>query len=86
MTGRRMLLWIGRHQVGLSLAMVVLWLANATIQIIAIASGDTGTNGGHVFSLVLALLLAVLSAASAVIALIAKKKKTAEDQTHRIDP
>ncbi|SFH98467.1 hypothetical protein E3O11_09965 [Cryobacterium levicorallinum] len=86
MTGRRMILWVGRHQIGLSLAMVVLWLANATIQIIAIANGDTGTNGGHVFSLVLALLLAVLSAASAVIALTAKTKKTAKDQTRRADP
>ena len=86
MTGRRMLLWIGSHQVGLSLTMVVVWLANATVQIIAIANGDTGTNGGHIFSLALALLLAVLSAASAVIALTAKAKKTTKDQTHRADP
>ena len=86
MTGRRIILWVGRHQVGLSLVMVVLWLANAMIQIIAIANGDTGTNGGHVFSLVLALLIAVLSAANAVIALTAKTKKTAKDQTHRADP
>ena len=86
MAGRRMILWVGRYQVGLSLAMVVVWLANATIQIIAIANGDTGTNGGHVFSLVLALLLAVLSAASAVIALTATAKKTAKDQMHRTDP
>ncbi|TFD70907.1 hypothetical protein [Cryobacterium gelidum] len=86
MTGGRMILWIGRHQVGLSLAMVVLWLANATIQIIAIANGDTGTNGRHIFSLVLALLLAVLSAASAVIALTSRTKKTAKDQPHRVDP
>ena len=86
MTGRRMILWVGRHQVGLSLAMVVLWLANATIQIIGIANGDTGTDGGHVFSLVLALLIGVLSAAGAVIALTAKAKKTAKDQPHRADP
>ncbi|RJT91224.1 hypothetical protein D6T64_02330 [Cryobacterium melibiosiphilum] len=83
-----MILWVSRHQVGLSLATVALWLANATIQIIAIAivNGDTGANGEHVFSLLLVLLLAVLSAASAVIALTAKTKKTAKDQTHRADP
>ncbi|TFC14696.1 hypothetical protein E3O19_10950 [Cryobacterium algoritolerans] len=81
-----MISWVGRHQVGLSLAMVLLWLANAAIQAIAIANGDTGANGGHVFSLVLALLLAVLSAASAVVALTAKKKKTAKEQPHRAAP
>ena len=86
MTGGRMILWVGRHQVGLSLAMVVLWLANAAIQIIAIANGDAGTNGEHVFGLVLALLVAVLSAASAVVALAAKMKKTAKGQSHRADP
>ena len=86
MTGGRMILWVGRHQVGLSLAMVVLWLANAAIQIIAIANGDAGTNEEHVFGLVLALLVAVLSAASAVVALTAKMKKTAKGQSHRADP
>lgn len=86
MTDRRMILWVGRHQVGLSLAMVMLWLANAAIQIIAIANRDAGTNGEHVFGLVLALLVAVLSAASAVVALTAKMKKTAKGQSHRPDP
>ena len=51
----RMILWIGTHQVVLSLAMVVLWLANAVIQIIVIANEDAETNEGHVFSLDLAL-------------------------------
>ena len=78
-----MILWVGRHQVGLSLAMVVLWLANAAIQIIAIANGDMGTDRGHVFNLVLALLLPVLSAASAVVALTSKTKKTAKVQSDR---
>ena len=93
MTDRRMILWVGRHQVGLSLAMVglslamvVLWLANAAIQRIAIANGDAGTNEEHVFGLVLALLVAVLSAASAVVALTAKMKKTVKGQSHRADP
>ncbi|TFD28583.1 SDR family oxidoreductase [Cryobacterium lyxosi] len=50
-----MILWVDRNQVGLSLAMVVLWLANAVIRIIVIANADAGTNERHVFNLVLAL-------------------------------
>jgi hypothetical protein len=86
MTGNRVTSWVSRHQIGLSLAMIVVWLANAAIQIVAIANGDVGTNGGHVFGLVLALLLAVLSAASAFVAWTAKTKDTAKGQSQRPEP
>ncbi len=45
-----MILWVDRNHVLLSLAMLVLWLANAVIRIIVIANADAGTNEGHVLA------------------------------------
>ena len=76
MTDGRMALWLKKHYVGFNIALALLWLAFAATQLIPIANGDSGTNGGHVFGLVLGLLIAVLFGTGAVIAFTIKRKKS----------
>jgi hypothetical protein len=80
-----MVLWVRKHYVGLNVAMAVLWLAIAATQIIPLVNGDSGTNGGHVFALVLSLLLAVLSGVSAVVAFTIKRKRSPKSSSQRVD-
>ena len=75
MTDGRMVAWIRKHYVGLNVATAVLWSGYAVTQVIPLVNGDSGPNGGHVFRLVLGLLVAALTGASAVLFAINKRKK-----------
>jgi hypothetical protein len=81
--GEQMVTWIRRHCVGVHFVLTLLWLALAALQIISIAGGDAGPNGGHIFQLALALVVAALSAAAAVLTLVSKKKKSSQEQLAR---
>lgn len=76
MTDGRMALWLKKYYVGFNIALALLWLAFAATQLILIANGNSGTNGGHIFGLVLGLLTAILYWTSAILAFIKRKKST----------
>ena len=76
MAGQRMFSWVPKHIVGFYFGLAVLWLAFAAFQAILIVEEGPGTNGMHVFGVVVGLVTSVLSATSAIVVLIAKRKKT----------
>ena len=71
-----MISWVRKHLVACYVAQAVFWLAFAAFQGILIVDAGPGTNGMHVFGLVVGLVASALSATSAIALWIAKSKQT----------
>ncbi|MGO4689234.1 hypothetical protein [Glaciibacter sp. 2TAF33] len=85
MANGRTVLWVRRRYVGLNVAIAVVWLAFAATQVIPIVNGDSGTNGGHIFGLVLGVLIAVLAAIGAVVAFTSKRRRSMKRPSQRVE-
>ena len=75
MAGQRMVSWVRKHIVGFYFGLAVLWLVFAALQGMLIVEEGPGANGMHIFGLVVGLATSILSATSATVLLIAKRKK-----------
>ena len=75
--------WFRRHLVLVYSVIAVLWLAFGIFQFSQIRQGNAGSNGGHVFGMMLALLAFALFVGAAVIYAAGRRRR--DDATSEPD-